>query len=279
MMKKMEINKILKEGQEILKKANIDIKEARLLLSLAMNISLTDLISKKECTEYEYKLFLEYVSKRANHTPFAYISNKKEFMKLNFVVNENVLIPREDTEILVQNVIQYANTLNKDNIKILDLCTGSGAIAISFAKYINNVNVVASDISELALNVAKENAIINDVKVTFIHSDLFKDIALQKFDIIVSNPPYIKKNDLDNLQEEVKKEPQLALDGGEDGLDYYRIIINHSKEYLECNGLLALEIGFDEAEDIKKLMQDNSYKNIEIIKDLSNNDRVVLGKV
>jgi len=274
----MDVNKVLKEGQDILKKSNIDIREVRLLLALAMNLDLSNLISKKECNIEEYKKFIEYVSKRANHTPFAYLSGKKEFMKLSFNVTPAVLIPREETEILVEKVIELSKSLNKDKIKILDICTGSGIIAISLAKYIKKSKVVAVDISMDALKVAIENAKLNNVNVEFIQSDLFTNINYHDFDIIVSNPPYISKSEILNLQEEVKKEPIIALDGGEDGLNFYKNISFFAKDYLLEKGFLFFEIGYNQGDLVKEILLKNEFKNIMILKDLSNNNRVVIGE-
>ena len=212
--------------------------------------------------------------------PYAYITGTKEFMGINFKVNEDVLIPRDDTEILVSKVIELIKEKTNDSIiKILDMCTGSGCIAISIAHEFKNrnISVWATDISADALNVAKENALANDAKINFIQSDLFSELT-NKFDIIVSNPPYIKSKVINSLQREVKdNEPLIALDGGEDGLDFYKRISNDAKNYLNNNGILAFEIGFDQKEEIIKILQDEGYTNIEAYTDYSGNDRVVIG--
>lgn len=216
-----------------------------------------------------------------NNDPIQYVTNHQEFFGYDFYVDENVLIPQPDTEILVEEAIEISTKLDnmcKNGIKILDLCTGSGAIAISLAKSIKNINVSASDISIKALEVAKRNSIQNNVSIEFIHSDLYENIN-QKFNIIVSNPPYIKTEVILSLSEEVKKEPHLALDGGEDGLRFYKKIIEESKYMLEENGYLLLEIGFDQKEEVITLLKENGYRNIYSKKDLGNNDRIVVAQI
>lgn len=265
------INEALKVGKTILEKNNIEIREARLLLALAMHISHSELIRYNVCDDEEYITYLKYVERRVNGEPFAYIAGEKEFMKLSFIVTPDVLIPREDTEILV------IESIKQNKKKILDLCTGSGCIAISLAKYIENADVTAVDICQYALEIAKKNAKRNDVKVNFIESNLFENV-FEKYDAIVSNPPYIKTSDLENLQIEVKNEPRKALDGGEDGLYFYREIIIKSKEHLNYEGVLLFEIGYDEADDVVRLFRENGYVDVKVIKDLSGNDRVVYAK-
>ena len=278
----MEINKFLHTGREALLKNGIDPREARLLLAFALNIKSEELIKYKECLKEESDKFFEFINRRCAGEPFAYITEYKEFMKLNFKVSEDVLIPREDTEILVQELINRVNLKEfkeEESIKILDMCTGSGCIAISLAKYIKNAKVTAVDISSKAISIAKENAIKNDVAVNFIESNLFENVQEQKFDIIVSNPPYIKKEVIDSLQVEVKKEPIIALDGGESGLEFYQKITSEALKYLRENGILAYEIGYDQGRDVMKIMADKGFVDIKVIKDLSMNDRVVIGKL
>lgn len=266
------INEALNEVRKELRENNIDEREARLLLAFSLDIPMEKLIIKKTLTLREYAKFLKLINKRISGIPYAYIVGHKEFMKLDFEVNKNVLIPREDTEILVEEVIK----LNKK--RMLDMCTGSGCIAISLAKYIEDSIVDAVDISEKALTIAKVNAKKNDVCVNFIKSNLFKEID-EKYDVIVSNPPYIKTIDLERLQKEVKNEPTKALDGGETGLYFYKKIIKEAPEYLRNDGILALEIGYDQAEDVTNLLNENGYEEIRVIKDLSGNDRTVIAKI
>lgn len=262
---------ILKIGKEELIKNNIDAREARLLLAFALNIESSDLVKYESCTESDYFKFLDLIKRRSEGEPYAYIVGYKEFMKLKFLVNKYVLIPRDDTETLVLEAIKQGRK------NILDLCTGSGCVGISLAKYINNSNVDASDICARALSVAKKNAKLNNANVNFIKSNLFENIN-KKYEMIVSNPPYIKTEDIEHLQKEVKNEPQKALDGGASGLDFYDKILKKAKDYLTSDGVILFEIGFDQAQDVMDLMKKYNYKKIKKIKDLSNNDRVVLAE-
>ena len=203
-------------------------------------------------------------------------------MGLNFFVNENVLIPQPDTEIIVEETLKKCKELLLKNgkIKILDLCTGSGAIAVSLSIFLGDeAEVFASDISTKALEVAKYNNGKNNTNVRFIESNLFKNIQEQKFNIIVSNPPYIRSDVINKLSKQVQNEPHLALDGGEDGLKFYKKIIEQSCNYIE-NGYLILEIGYDQKEDVENLLKENkNYSEIKTIQDLSGNDRCVIAKV
>lgn len=231
-------------------------------------------------TRQQEDKFFDGISKLSKDIPIEHITHKKEFMKLDFFVDENVLIPRQDTEILVEEVIEIAKKINSK--KILDLCTGSGAIAISLAKYLPNTQVTALDISSKALEVAKLNAKTNNVEsqITFVESNLLENLPKEKYDMIVSNPPYIKQDIIKELDREVQKEPHIALDGGKDGLDFYRKIIDSGYEYLKYGGYLCLEIGYDQKEEVMNLLDNNGqYINKICIKDLYDNDRVIIAKV
>ena len=215
----------------------------------------------------------EYVEKRLGHMPIQYILTKAYFCGLPFYVNENVLIPRFDTEVLVEEVLKISK---KDKSKrILDMCTGSGAIAIALKKLGGFDRVDALDISDNALEVAKRNAKELDLDINFLKSDMFSSLTCEnKYDIIVSNPPYIQSDVVDTLESEVKDfEPRLALDGDVDGMKFYKIIAENYENYLADNGVLALEIGYDEADDIRALFEG---KNVVIKKDLANLDRVAI---
>lgn len=224
--------------------------------------------------------FLKKFGRLVNGEPIQYITNSQEFMNLNFCVDKRVLIPQPDTEILVENVISLVNNMQRNcqnEIKILDLCTGSGVIGVCLKKNLQNVKVFASDISEDALEVARKNSSLNNADIIFIKSDLFNRIN-EKFDIIVSNPPYIETSVIDGLSQEVKNEPKLALDGGKDGLDFYKKIINEAPNFLNKIGYLAVEIGYNQRESVENMFKTHKYKNIQIKKDLSNIDRVIIGK-
>ena len=215
----------------------------------------------------------EYVKKRLGHMPIQYILNKAYFCGLPLYVNENVLIPRFDTEVLVEEVLKISK---KDKSKrILDICTGSGAIAIALKKLGGFERVDALDISDKALEVAKRNANELDLNINFLKSDMFSSLTCEnKYDIIVSNPPYIQSDVVDTLESEVKDfEPRLALDGDVDGMKFYKIIAKNYETYLADNGVLALEIGYDEADDVRALFEG---KNVVIKKDLANLDRVAI---
>ncbi|AWH79148.1 peptide chain release factor N(5)-glutamine methyltransferase [Clostridioides difficile] len=234
----------------------------------------------KELTEEQKTKFIGFAEERLNGRPIAYIVENREFMGLDFFVKEGVLIPRPDTETLVEEIIEICR--EKKDVSILDIGTGSGAITISLAKYIENSKIMSFDVSEIALEIAKKNSIINEVgeKIKYINSDLFTAISDSniKFDIIVSNPPYIKKQDIETLHKQVKDyEPYNALEGGEDGLDFYRRITEQGKKYLNKRGILAYEVGHNQAEDVINIMKSNGYKKIYTKKDIQGIDRVVIG--
>ena len=268
----MNIEEILKKEINNLKQNNIENStlKVKILLANILNVKKEYLLihSEEEVKQEDKIKYENNINELIKGKPLQYITNKQEFMGLNFYVDENVLIPQPDTEILVEKAIEIAETTQKN--KILDMCTGSGCIAISLAKNINNAQIIATDISNNALNVANKNAINHNVenKIKFINSDMFNNIE-EKFDIIVSNPPYIETVTINKLEIEVQNEPHLALDGGIDGLKFYMIIANNAFKYLNENGYLLLEIGYNQQESVTQLLQDTGkYKNIETIKDL-----------
>ena len=238
-----------------------------------MNRALYFLEKYNRPSDEEIRKFEELLEKRISHIPLQHITGRQEFMGLDFIVSEDVLCPRQDTETLVESVLEYTS-----GRKVLDVCTGSGCIAVALMKLGNASCCDAVDLSEAALDIAKQNAEFNDVSINFIKSDMFEKID-GKYDIIVSNPPYIRPDVIETLMPEVREhEPLMALDGGSDGLDFYRIIAAQSKEHLEENGILAVEIGYDQWEDVSELFRQNGFRDIVRIKDLSQNDRVVMCK-
>lgn len=278
----MTIRETLNKGMIILKSNNIETPKlkARLLLQYILKKSRQYLIvyDNKEIEKKEQWEYFVNIEKIANGMPLQHITHTQEFMKMDFFVNENVLIPRPDTEILVEEVIKLAKTMDKP--KILDLCTGSGAIGIAIAKNVPTATVYAVDISGKALEVAQKNAYNLKAKVKFVKSNLFKNLNNIKFDIIVSNPPYIKKEDIKLLSNEVQKEPRIALDGGYDGLDFYRKIASQAIDYLKFESYLCFEIGFDQKEDVTEIIKDTKhYGDIYCKKDLYGNDRIIISKV
>lgn len=234
----------------------------------------------KELTNEQMELFNNMIQDRLKGRPIAYIVNNREFMGLDFYVEEGVLIPRPDTEPLVEEVIDLVS--GQSDLKIVDIGTGSGAITVSLAKYIKDCKVYSLDISDKALNIGLKNATSNGVedKINFIKSDIFSGIENKnlKLDVIVSNPPYIRKADIETLHTQVKDyEPYIALEGGEDGLDFYRVITEQSGKYLKDNGILAFEVGHDQAQDVSDILRKNGYSKIYTKKDLQGIDRVVIG--
>ena len=274
------IIKYSKELEEISPTPRLDVET---LLQKVLGVDRLYILLNLErvLSEDEEQLFNKFINERLNNRPIAYIVGNREFMGLDFFVKEGVLIPRPDTEVLVEEVIELAK--KKDAKNILDIGTGSGAITVSLAKYLENVKVTSVDISDIALEIGKRNAISNEVddRIDFVKSDLFTNIDKEtKFDIIVSNPPYIKREVIETLDKQVKDyEPYNALEGGVDGLDFYRAITKQAKNYLKKGGILAYEVGHDQSEDVSKLMEMDGYTNIYTIKDLQQIDRVVIGTV
>lgn len=279
----MNIQELRKIGKEQLIANNIEdaLINVEILMQFILNMSKIELIvySDREIEQKKVNTFLIYIDELIKGKPIQYITNEQEFMKLKFYIDENVLIPQPDTEILVEEVLQEIKELakEKEEVKILDLCTGSGAIAISIKKYAENAIVFASDISEKAIEIAEKNALNNKVEINFINSDMFDKINEKDFDVIVSNPPYIQTETIKGLSKEVQNEPIIALDGGEDGLDFYRIIADNGYKYLNENGRILLEIGYNQREEVMNLLK-KEYDEIKCVKDLANNDRVISAK-
>jgi len=273
----MTFREAMSFGEEQLNNAGIvDAKtDAWILLTYVCKIDRTyyyvhmdDAMSPALLAEYEAIL-----SKRAEHVPLQYITGEQEFMGIPFRVNEAVLIPRQDTETLVEEALKVV----KPGMKVLDMCTGSGCILISILKNVVNVEGFGYDISKQAINVAKENAKLNNVTAYFERSDLFEEVT-DVFDVIVSNPPYIPTDVIGGLMPEVAVyEPLQALDGKEDGLHFYRRIVKDALRHLKPEGMLLFEIGHDQGESVSELMREAGYKDVRVVKDLAGNDRVVIG--
>lgn len=274
----MTYRELLKKGADTLKKADIAEYEldARLLLEFVCKTDRNYLLvhgDEPVSGEDELK-FTGLIDRRSGHVPLQHLTGTQCFMGLDFKVNEHVLIPRQDTEILVEEVLRELH----DGMRILDMCTGSGCILISLLHYSNYCEGVGADISEEALKLASENAKnLLDGRVTFIKSNLFEKIT-GKYEIIVSNPPYIRKNVIPTLMPEVKDhDPVLALDGGEDGLFFYRKIVEDGRKFLCGGGKLYFEIGADQAGDVAALMEAAGFAEINVVKDYAGLDRVVYG--
>ena len=341
----MNIQKLKILGKNKLIENNIEDAsiKAEILLCYVLNMSKKHIIinSENEVPASLEQKYLKYIEEVVAGKPVQYITNRQKFMGLDFFVNENVLIPQPDTEILVEealksisfkieehkrnNTIKMAledrlkdekkckikakiehmdanrndskiecNTNKKNKLKILDLCTGSGAIAISIEQYLRdemnnwknktsvmsnikyNIEIWASDISKDALNVAHKNAQNNNSNIKFIQSNMFENIKEKDFDYIVSNPPYIAKKVIPNLSKEVQNEPHIALDGGSDGLDFYKIIASEGYKYVKSEGYIIVEIGYDQKESVINIFKStNKYSGVECIKDLSGQNRVI----
>ena len=281
----MNIKEAIKTGMNMLKEKNIE--DATLKSKMIMENVLgqnRQYIIANDLKQLDYKQEKEYflkIKKILENNPIEYITNKKEFMNLELYVNQDVLIPRQDTEILVEEVINILHNIKAENIQILDMCTGSGAIAIALAKNVEKCIVDAVDISSGALEVVKKNIVKNKVegRVNIINSDLFSKISNKKYDLIVSNPPYIESNVIEKLDKQVQKEPILALDGGDDGLDFYKKIINEAPSHLESDGYLCFEIGYNQKNAVQNLLSNSGkYQEIYCKKDLCGNGRVIIAK-
>lgn len=273
------LREIYTEGKNRLQKAGVQSYEfdARQLLFFAFSIDANQYLLNQSMPlsrEEEKKVnsYFEAIQKRSEKIPLQYITGEQNFCGLDFYVNENVLIPRLDTEVLVEKILEC----EEPGQSVMDMCTGSGCIAITLQK-LGGVQVMAVDISEEALTLARKNAQRNQAQVTFFQSNMFDQLSnTSKVDVIVSNPPYIESKVVDELDDEVKKyEPRLALDGMEDGLHFYRILAREGKRFLNEGGRLYAEIGFDQAEAVKEIFGAQGFLDIQVYKDLAGLDRVV----
>lgn len=274
----MQYAKLYQIGKEQLQKAGITDAEldARLLLEFICHTDRNALYAHggQEIEDEKMQDFLQLIEKRAVHIPLQHLTGEQNFMGLDFLVNEHVLIPRQDTEILVEEIMRDLH----DGIRILDMCTGSGCILLSLLHYSNDCSGVGVDVSEDALAVARQNADrLAEKQAVFIQSDLFEKVE-GSFDLIVSNPPYIRSQEIAGLMPEVREhEPHLALDGKDDGLHFYREIIKGAMPHLKRGGQLFFEIGYDQGEAVQALLAANGYTEIAVVKDYAGLDRVVYG--
>ncbi len=293
----MKTRILVKEGEYQLSKAfcmdpKIDAQELYCYLTGLDKVSLFLKAEEEVDPETEEK-YMELIRRRAERIPLQHITGVQEFMGYTFRVNPHVLIPRQDTETLVTEAAKTIQSTPREKLSffeklkgrkewdVLDLCCGSGAVGISLAKICSNVKVTATDISAEAVATAEANAEDLRVKVRFLTGDMFEPVKGRKFDMIVSNPPYIRTNMISILQEEVKDhEPLNALDGGRDGLDFYRTIVEKAADFLKPEGFLLMEIGHDQGEDLRKMLKDSGkYSPAAVIKDLPGRDRVVKCKL
>ena len=283
---KKKIGELLIDGNKILKEANIDtyILDTQLLLGKVLGKDKLYLITNKEeeVSKFKEREFYSLIEKRKNKMPISYILKTTEFMGLDLHVEEGVLIPRGDTEILVEETLKFMD--EDKEYEVCDLCCGSGAIGISIAHFRENTKVDLIDYYDVPEKVTKRNIVKQKLsnRAKFIKSDLLNEVIHQqkKYDILVSNPPYIKEEVIDTLMEDVKDyEPHTALSGGNDGLDFYRRIVDDSDKILKENGILAFEIGHDQGEEVSNLMIEKGYKNVRVVKDLAGLDRVVIGNI
>jgi len=273
------LREVYTEGKNRLQKAGVQSYEfdARQLLFFVFSIDANQYLLNQsmpfgEEEEKKVNSYFEAIQKRSEKIPLQYITGEQNFCGLDFYVNENVLIPRLDTEVLVEKILEY----EEPGQRVMDMCTGSGCIAITLQK-LGGFQVMAVDISEEALTLARKNAQRNQAQVTFFQSNMFEQLSnTSKVDVIVSNPPYIESKVVDELDDEVKKyEPRLALDGMEDGLHFYRILAREGKRFLNEGGRLYVEIGFDQAEAVKEIFGAQGFLDIQVYKDLAGLDRVV----
>lgn len=266
-------------GMQKLKEAQIGEAQldARLLLEEVCGTDHNTLLchGDREVSEAEEEQYRKALEQRAVHVPLQHLLGYQDFMGLRFQVNEYVLIPRQDTEILVEEAMRYLH----DGMRILDLCTGSGCILLSLLHYSNDCEGVGVDISQEALQVAVQNAELLGIRADFLKSDLYEKVT-GKFDLLVSNPPYIERAIIPTLMEEVREyDPYIALDGGEDGLDFYRRIIGGAQDYLKRGGQILMEIGSGQAKAVSELLREAGFKEIDVCRDFAGLDRVVSGRL
>lgn len=255
-------------------------KEAEILITETLHIDKSKLyIGSLEISDEASRYIDSLAERRANGEPLQYIIGHVEFLGLVINVGKGVLIPRPETELLAEEAIKQLSVHGlRTRFTVLDLCTGSGCIALAIAKHLPEVFMYGIDQSDVALSYARKNALLNGIdNVTFLNGDLFAPVKGMRFDAIVSNPPYIKTGDIQTLQKEVKEhEPLEALNGGEDGLNFYRRILKHAPEYLKENGMIILEIGFEQADDVLLIASKSGFGRVDFIKDYSGIERICI---
>ena len=266
-------------SENMSKVSNTAILDAQLLVCHACNIERTKLIANPEIklSESEQVCFSEILQRRNQGEPLAYITGEKEFWSLPFKVNKYVLIPRPETELLVEKSLELINEI--DAAKVLDLGTGSGAIAISLARERNDCGIVATDISPDALDVARQNASRNDANITFVQSDWYKNVTTNDFDLIICNPPYVAKDDVNLDQYVTDFEPHSAVMSNKNGMQDIEHIIQNAPDYLSKNGFLLIEHGFQQKNQVQELFQMQNFQLISSVKDLSGNNRAIYGHI
>lgn len=279
---KLTYYEVYREGAARLGEADIEEAEldARLLLEFVCGTDRNTLLvhGERDVSEEEYGRYCGLIERRAVHVPLQHLTGEQDFMGLTFLVNKDVLVPRQDTEVLVEEAMKHLH----DGMRMLDLCTGSGCILLSLLHYSNDCEGVGVDLSARALSVAGKNYEIQrtqrpDMKARFLEGNLFEGLE-DRFDMIVSNPPYIKTDVIDTLMPEVREyEPVMALDGGTDGLAFYRRIAGDAGAYLNGGGMLFFEIGCEQADSVKRIMEQAGFRGIEVVKDFAGLDRIVYG--
>ena len=281
----MKLRECIQYGQQTLKEAGIDTydSDVRVLAMYAFDLSYTDLLMNMSADMPENKTlrFKECIIQRSRRYPCQYITGSQEFMGYKFYTSEGVLIPRPETELLVEKTLAVSEDM--PDVSLLDVCCGSGCIGISYALERRakgkSCKVTLLDISDDAIALSKKNSRLNDIDCDIVQSDLFENIE-EKYGIIVSNPPYIKSEDILTLMDDVRMyEPVLALDGGEDGLIFYKKIITKAGDYLDYGGYLLFEIGYNQFEDIRGLLVDAGYSDIELTKDYAGLDRIISARL
>lgn len=286
MIRMKTYGEVYQQGEALLREAQIDeaALDARLLLEFVCGTDRNTLLAHgdREVADEEYDNYRELIGRRAAHVPLQHLTGEQEFMGLTFIVNRDVLVPRQDTEVLVEEVMKNLH----DGMRILDLCTGSGCILLSLLQYSNDCTGVGVDLSREALAVAGENyerlrGERPEMEASFREGDLFEALEKgERFDIIVSNPPYIETGEIPALMPEVREhEPMMALDGGADGLAFYRRIAGGAGDYLNGGGMLFFEIGCGQADQVRKIMAQAGFRQIEIVKDFAGLDRVAFGSL